>query len=162
MARRRLLSDHLISLFIGDLGRIRPHSRRSGVVLTRDYAAAVMYEIDARDQDADLTLTYENTRTRVLLRARRITYGRRWYFVGTRGDLGTRLYYLPGIKWDTRRSAGIVPKSVYLRGDERKRHVLALVTAELEEIIRRSRIQQRQLRLEARRAKLLHELGMAP
>jgi hypothetical protein len=104
----------------------------------------------------------------VLLRSKVISGARHWYFVGNDGSLGVKLFWLPGDhaddlgRWDTRVALGLKPRSMYLGGTARRKQTLARVTAQLEDIIRRSRIQQRQLRLEARRARLLHELGMTP
>jgi hypothetical protein len=165
MGRRRsrvLFSDDLLSLRIGNLGRIPPCSRRRCHVLTRDDSAAVDVTVDAREEEAELTLIYECTQTRVRLVSKVILGARHWYFLGSDGSRGVKLFWLPGVRWDTRTALGLKPRSMYIGATKRRKQTLARVTAQIEEIVRRSPIRQRQARLEESRAKLLYELGMTP
>jgi hypothetical protein len=160
MMPRRTFSDDLLSLRIGDLGRIEPFSRRRSHVLTHDSEAALDVELQVGEDEAVLTLIHEGTQTRVRLVSKVYGMGRHWYFTGSDGSLGLKLFWLLGQRWDTRLALGLKPRSMYLGGTKRRKQTLARVTAELEELIRRSPLRQRQVRLEERRARLLHELGM--
>jgi hypothetical protein len=133
MARRRttkvLFSDDLLYLRIGDLAPIVPWTRRREHVLTHDGAAAIDVELETREDDAVLTLIHERTSTQVLLRSKLIRgAGRHWYFVGSDGSLGSKLFWLPGEqgsglgRWDTRLALGLKPRSMYMsrtRDDDR-------------------------------------------
>jgi hypothetical protein len=116
MMPRRTFSDDLLSLRIGDLGRIEPFSHRRSHVLTHDSEAALDVELQVGEDQAVLTLIHEGTQTDVRLVSKIYGMGRHWYFTGSDGSLGIKLFWLPGQRWDTRLALGLKPRSMYLGG----------------------------------------------
>jgi hypothetical protein len=143
-----LFADDLLKFSIGILGHIRPNDTRKGTLFTRD-DDAVQYELNTCANPPYVTLAYGGTRNSVELtsqrtvphnrpvseatRHRRPSFwgndespprGRKWFFVGSKGDRGSKLYWVPRVGFDTRRSIAMEYRVHHI--SVRKRRLLAL------------------------------------